>query len=329
MRFVVIGFAHPHIDGAVAGFRALRGVELVGIADADPERLADRQKKLGTPAYGDYRQMLDALQPDFAAVCPANADKAAVICACAEHGVHVFADKPLLTRMPDLLRVEAAVRAAGIEAWAFLELRYNAPFYTLKQQVAAGQIGTVVSIYAAGPHRLNLPTRTPEMLNAGRNGGVLVDLGCHDLDLARWLTGDEPQLVMASHSNRRFTHVANFNDNAQAFFRFQGGATAYLEESWLQPDASRSGGDRRLHVVGSTGTLEYCAGDNTLTLVTVSKSEQLLTPEDAPTTILADFVATIRGGGSGLLNTAETLASMRGILWAHEAAVSGQCRVCR
>ena len=90
MRFVTIGFAHGHIDGAVQGFRKLPGLELVGIADVNSERLADRQAKLGVPAFSDYREMLDTLKPDFAAVCPANADKAAVIVECAKRGVHVL-----------------------------------------------------------------------------------------------------------------------------------------------------------------------------------------------------------------------------------------------
>ncbi len=324
MRFVTIGFAHGHIDAAVQGFRQLPDVELAAIADVNPERLADRRKRLDVPAYADYQEMLDALKPDFAAVCPANADKADVISECAARGVHVFADKPLITRRPHLGQVESAVRAHGTEVWAYFDLRYMPAYYTLKQRVAAGEIGEVVSIYATGPHKLALPSRTPEMLDADRNGGVLVDLGCHDVDAARWVIGKEPLDVVATMSKRRFTHLENFYDNGQAFFRFDGGATVMIEESWLQPDASRFWGDRRFLVVGTEGTLEYRTFDDSLTLVTFAAGEQVLQPEAPPAGILQDFVNTLRGAGSGNHGTASTLASMRGVICAHEAAVAGE-----
>jgi predicted dehydrogenase len=322
MRFVTIGFAHGHIDGAVQGFRKLPGLELVGIADVNSERLADRQAKLGVPAFSDYREMLDTLKPDFAAVCPANADKAAVIVECAHRGVHVFADKPLVTRMPQLTQVEQAVQASGIEAWAYLELRYSPYGYTIKKRIEAGEIGEVVSVYATGPHKLNLPSRTPEMLDAERNGGCLVDLGCHDIDLARWFTRREPVEVTAYLSKRRFLQLDNFWDTAQALFRFEGDISVYIEPSWLQPDASRFWGDIRITVVGTLGTLEYRTCDSSLMLVTVESGEQAIVAEPAPVGILQDFVATLQGRGTGILSTAETIASMRAILAAHEAAVS-------
>ncbi|NLC56568.1 MAG: Gfo/Idh/MocA family oxidoreductase [Armatimonadetes bacterium] len=328
MRFVTIGFAHAHIDAAVSGFRQLPGVELVGIADSDAQRLADRQAKLGVPAYADYRAMLDALRPDFAAVCPANADKAAVIVECAARGVHVFADKPLVTRRPHLEQVERAVQASGIEVWAYLELRYYAPLVEIKRRIDAGQIGEVVSVYATGPHKLSLPSRTPEMLDAERNGGVLVDLGCHDVDLARWFTGREPLEVTAYLSKRRFLQLDNFWDTAQALYRFAGEVSVYIEPSWLQPDASAFWGDSRVMVVGTLGTLEYRTCDQSVTLVTVERGEEPVTPEPAPVSILEDFVATLRGHGSGTLTTAETLATMRAIITAHEAALAGRTLPC-
>lgn len=322
MRFVGIGFAHGHIDSVVRGFRAMPGVELVGIWDADPHRLADRQAKLGVPAFADYREMLDATKPHFAAVCPANCDKGDVIAECAARGVHVFADKPLVIRRPDLEKAETAVRRSGIEAWAYLTLRYSPPFYTIAQRIAGGEIGEVVSVYAAGPHKLNLPMRTREMLDADLNGGVLVDLGSHDIDLARWYIGREPVDVVATMACRRFTQVPNFYDTAQAFFRFEGNIPAYIEESWLQPDASR--GDRRCLVVGTQGTLEYRACDDALILTTVTRGEERLTPERPPVSGLQDFLDTIQGKGSGRFGTADSFAGARAGVAAHEAAITGE-----
>ncbi|MDH7569619.1 MAG: Gfo/Idh/MocA family oxidoreductase [Armatimonadota bacterium] len=324
MRYVVIGFAHPHIDGAARAFRSLPGLELVGIADSNRQRLEERQALYGVPAFEDYREMLERVKPDFAAISPVNAEKAAVVAECAARGVHVFADKPLYTRRPHVAVVEEAVRRYGIEVWAYLTVRYSPAYYAMKQRIDAGEIGEVVSIYSAGPHKLNLPTRTHEMLDAELNGGVLVDLGSHDFDVARWFTGREPRDVVAQMSNRRFPQVANFYDNAQAFLRFDNGTVAYLEESWLQPDASRFHDDRRTLVVGTLGTLEYRTCDSSLTMVTVSRGEESIPTVRPPKAILEDFVAALRGEGSGTLSTSESLASARVGVFAHEAAITGE-----
>jgi len=47
--------------------------------------------------------------------------------------------------------VEAALRASSVEVWAYLELRYHAPFLAMHELVAAGQIGEVVSLQATLP----------------------------------------------------------------------------------------------------------------------------------------------------------------------------------
>lgn len=87
--------APPGIGPAIVpGLRVLPGVELVGLADRNAERLAPWQARLDVPAWADHVAMLADVRPDFATVCPANCEKAGVIADCAAHGVHVFAGKP-------------------------------------------------------------------------------------------------------------------------------------------------------------------------------------------------------------------------------------------
>ena len=321
MRFVAIGSAHPHMEAMVRGLRALAGVELVGLADRNAERLAAWQAGVGVPAWADHMAMLADVRPDFAAVCPANSEKAGVIADCAAQGVHVLADKPLVTRRTELEKVEAALRESAVEVWACFELRYQAPFVAMRELIAAGEIGEVVSLHATLPHRLRSLPRTAEMLDSERNGGLLVDLGCHNMDLARWLTGREPVEITATMSNRRFTDLPRFYDNAQVFCRFEGGIAVYLEQSWLHPDASRLSGDC-CTAAGTEGTLEYRASDGLLTLTTFARGDETITPDPSPVGLLEDFVRALRGEGTGNLSTVETLASTRATLIAHESAVT-------
>ena len=170
MRFVTIGFAHGHIDGAVAGFRQLPGLELVGIADSNPERLADRQRKLEVTAYADYREMLDALKPEFAAVCPANADKAAVIADAARGGM--FATSRCSPVSPGGREAAVALGHQGVGSG-------SCATPVLRAEAAHHRGGS--ARWSASPPAYCCP-RAPEMLDC-RNGGVRGS-GSHDIDLA-------------------------------------------------------------------------------------------------------------------------------------------------
>jgi len=148
-----------------------------------------------------------------------------------------------------------------------------------------------------------------------------MDLGCHNMDLPRRLTGREPAETTAKMSNRRFTDLASFHDNAPGFCRFEGGVAVHLEQNWLHPAASRLSGDR-CTVVGTEGTLEYRGSGSLLTLTTFARGDETITPDHSPVGLLDDFLRTLRSEGSGNLSTAETLASTRATLIAHESAVT-------
>ena len=67
--------------------------------------------------------------------------------------------------------VEAALRASSVEVWAYLELRYHAPFLAMHELVAAGQIGEVVSLQATLPPA-SAPSRAPRRCSTRSARGV-------------------------------------------------------------------------------------------------------------------------------------------------------------
>ncbi|MBM4083708.1 MAG: Gfo/Idh/MocA family oxidoreductase [Planctomycetes bacterium] len=325
MRFGVIGFEHGHIYGMVAGLKALEGVALVVIASKDEGLLGDGVKRYGVPAYLDYREMLDKEQLDFAAICPVNSEKCEVIIECARRQVHVVADKPLLTDLEQLPQVEAALSRNPVAISMLLSLRFSPPYYTLKKVVERGLIGEVVSIIATRPHKLSLPSRTPPMLDMAFNGGVLVDLGIHDLDMVRWVTADEAASVTAHHSNRRFSQLPRFTDNSQVMLRMRRGSVAFVAPDWLTPDASKYHGDCRFFVTGANGTVETDSVRGEVRLCTNSEPHRVVPNEQPPVSFYADFVRRLSDPGyQPLLGNEDVLKSMRMALVAKRAAERGE-----
>lgn len=326
LRFGAIGFAHGHIHGIIPALQRIGGASLVALAEADKGLREDAIKRYGAKAYTDYREMLDKEKMDFVAICPPNSEKAQVILDCAGRGVHLMADKPLVTTQEALDRVEEAVGKRGVKLSMLLSLRFSSGYYTLKKVVERGEVGEVVNIWATRPHKLGIKTRTEAQLNPAINGGVLVDLGVHDVDMARWVAGDEVERVTAYHANRRFRQERpDFYDTGHILAQMKRGAIVYVNPDWLTPDASEWHGDCRFFVVGTQGTVETDSVSGKVKLITNTEKLRMVPLEGPPVSIYQDFINQIADPSyKGIITNNEIIRSMRVVLTARDAAESGK-----
>ena len=108
MRAAVIGMRHGHISEFVRAAEENPAVTLVGIAEDEPTVRARVEAEHSVPVYADFDELLDKEQPHVVGVARTNATKYQALTACLERGIHVIADKPLLTEMEQLEQVQAA-----------------------------------------------------------------------------------------------------------------------------------------------------------------------------------------------------------------------------
>lgn len=109
-------------------------------------------------------------------------------------GKHVFCEKPLATRLEDCLAVQQAVRASG-RTFAFgLVLRYASLYQKVRELIAAGTIGDLISFefnetlgFNHGGYIFGNWRRHTALA-----GTHLLEKCCHDIDLANWITGSLP-----------------------------------------------------------------------------------------------------------------------------------------
>ena len=214
MRAAIMGMRHGHISEFVNAVEENPAVSLVGIAEDEPTVRARIAAEYSVPVYADFEELLDKEQPQVVGVARTNATKYLALTACLERGIHVIADKPLLTEMAQLRQVQAANAQGKARLGMMLSQRFSAPHRALKARVDAGDFGEIVHMYGFGPHKLRPHTRNPWELDAAQNGGVLVDLGVHYFDSLRWFSGQEPVRVAAAQGNTRFPELPQLYDHA-------------------------------------------------------------------------------------------------------------------
>lgn len=131
--------------------------------------------------------------------------------ACLDHGYHVLLEKPMATTLDDCRAIEAAQRRAGTVVAVCHSLRYQKGFRTVKEILASGRIGRIISLdqleQVAYWHQAHSFVRG-NWGNEGRSSFMLLAKSCHDLDYIAYLI-EHPCLRVSSFGNLSYFTRAN------------------------------------------------------------------------------------------------------------------------
>lgn len=200
--------------------------------------------------YGNYAELLAQADIDaVVVVTPTNTHERVIIDA-ANAGKHIFSEKPLALTLQGCDAAIAAVKAAGVKLQVGFMRRYDPAYLAAKQKIDAGLIGKPVMFKSVGRDP-NMPSL--EFAKRENSGGLIMDMGVHDFDLARWLMGSEVKRVFSEGDCLVFPELRAVNDidNAVISLKFENGAVGGV-------DVSRNavyGYDVRTEVMGSDGSL--------------------------------------------------------------------------
>jgi predicted dehydrogenase len=330
MKAAVVGAQHGHVLGLTRKILCEPGVELVAVAEAEPSVRQDVANVFRVPAIEDYRELLDG-SIDAAIVGPINAEKGRVIATCLDAGVHVLVDKPAVITHDDLDMVERAAKGRTQLSCALTE-RYSAPYRAAKLAIDAGEIGEIVSSVSHRPHKCRPASRPAWFFDRNLNGGAILDLCIHDIDVVRWLHGQEPVAVAAAHGNARFSKYPDFIDHAEVWIRFEAGGCAFVRGSWLTPEEAPYHGDCQMWIEGTKGSIQIrTSAELSCTIDTGGTSKRLtefsdqtdLRTRSRPNGVASDFCAAVRGETNLVTSCADVIASHRWALLARDAADNG------
>jgi len=143
-------------------------------------------------------------------------------------------------------------------------------------------------------------------------GGIITDIGSHDIDLIRWFFHTEILDNKGVGRNVRTHEHPDFSDSVQAFMKCKNGMTAFLDVNWLAPD-KQPGHERTTIITGSRGILRH---ENTkFTLVNDENETQNITPVKTEDSAVKQFFDYCTGKSRNvLITTSESLKSTRASL---------------
>jgi len=241
-------------DQHALAFTRVPAAAILAVADVDQARARQVAARYGIPhAYGDYRRLLERDDIDMLCIGIPNDLHRDVVVAAAGAGKHIVCEKPLARTLAEADEMLAATERAGVKLM-YAELICFAPRYVrAKELIEEGAVGRVFQIKHGethyGPHS--------EWFWRGERsgGGVMMDMGCHSIEIIRWLY-DKPMIESVTAELGTFVHGhrTDLEDHALVIIRFEGDRIGFIETSWAKP----GGMDDRLDILGSAGT---CHGD--------------------------------------------------------------------
>jgi predicted dehydrogenase len=227
---------------------------IVAVADADAKGLASEAKKLGgVKAYPDYKVMLAEAKPDIAAICARHIhEHRDMIVAAIEAGVKgIYIEKPFVRTLAEADEVVKLCAEKGVRLAIAHRNRYHPVLETVKQLVAAGEIGELKEVRVRGKQDQ-------------RGGGLdLWVLGGHGFNLATLFTGpavscEATVLVDGRPATKADVHEGDegvgpiVGDEVHARYQTKSGIPLYFDS---KKGASTKGAPFGTWLVGSKGII--------------------------------------------------------------------------
>lgn len=238
VRVAVIGTGARGSD-LIRALTTIDGVELVGVCDDYPPHLEQGAKYAGPKArtFTDYRKLLDELKPQAVVIAVPLHLHYQVAADCLAAGCDLFLEKTMCYSIAEARKLARQVAASKRVFQIGLQRRANPIYKQAQAMVAAGMIGQVASIKAQW-HRNNswrrpvpvpktdanwaaLERRLNWRLYKAYSGGLMAELGSHQMDVVNWFLGAHPKRVFASGGIDYYRDGRESLDNISCLYEYE------------------------------------------------------------------------------------------------------------
>lgn len=254
----VIGLDHGHIYGMCNGL-VEAGAMVTHVWDPDQNRLAAFVKAFpSAKVVSSEAAIYDNPGIDLVATAAIPSDRSGIITKALMAGKHAFSDKPAMTDLSQLEAVRSAVELSGKRFGIYFSERLHVEAANYADNlIAEGSIGKVVQTIVLGPHRLSKNSRPAWFFDKQRFGGILTDIGSHQIDQILHYGNAKHARVLASKvANYNNSDYPEFEDFGDASLLCDNGSTGYFRVDWFTPDGLRAWGDGRTIILGTEGHIE-------------------------------------------------------------------------
>ncbi|MCL6456991.1 MAG: Gfo/Idh/MocA family oxidoreductase [Gorillibacterium sp.] len=256
--FAAIGLDHGHIYGMCNGLQEA-GAQLKWVYDPDPTKVEKFvQTYPGVQVARSEQEVLQDTEVRLVAGAAVTSERCALGMRVMSHGKDYFTDKAPMTTLEQLATAKDIVASTGLKYAVYYSerLHVESAVYT-GQLIEQGAIGRVLQVSGYGPHRISIAARPPWFFNHNQFGGILCDIGSHQVEQFLYYSGAKDARVVHSQvANYHHKQYPTFEDFGDCNMVADNGSTGYFRVDWFTPKGLSTWGDGRTIILGTEGYIE-------------------------------------------------------------------------
>jgi len=199
-------------------------VRIVAVAEPVDSLRDDAVSSFGLTGYATLEEMLGARDVDGILIVTPSDSHVDVIAQVASAGLPILCEKPCGVTADDTRRAQALVRDAGVALQIGYWRRFVPELQQLRDAIGDGHYGDALSVSC-----LQWDGEPPSAAFRARSGGIFIDMGVHEFDQARWLTGsDFSDLTAYASPVITDDECDDDPDSAQVLARTSSGTTVFV-----------------------------------------------------------------------------------------------------
>ena len=265
LRYAIIGcgrISPNHIAAAIKN-----KLEIVGLCDIIPENMEDKISKfdlpVSTPQYTDYKEMLKKEQPQLVAICTESGKHGQIALDCIEAGCNLIIEKPIALSLEEADEIINKAKEKNVKVSACHQNRFNKSIQKIREAVEAERFGRLLhgTAHIRWNRGKDYYKQAPWRGTWEQDGGALMNQCIHNIDLLRWMMGNDIVEVVGMTDNLNHNFI-EAEDLGMALIKFANGSYGIVEGTTnIYPQNL----EETLYIFGEKGTVK--AGGKSVNII--------------------------------------------------------------
>ncbi len=256
LKFAIIGcgrISPNHIAAAIDN-----KLSIVGLCDLHEEKIdkliSQFQLSTKTGKYLDYRRMIQTEKPDLVAICTESGEHGKIALDCIRRGCNLIIEKPITLSLKEVDLIIEEAKKNHVKVCACHQNRFNKAVNKIREAIDQGRFGRL--LHSTAHIRWNRGrdyyTQAPWRGTWEQDGGALMNQCIHNIDLLRWMMGDEITEIVGITDNLQHPYIKT-EDLGLALIRFANGSYGTIEGT---TNVFPENLEETLYIFGEKGTVK-------------------------------------------------------------------------
>ncbi|WP_027631127.1 Gfo/Idh/MocA family protein [Ruminiclostridium cellobioparum] len=265
LKYALIGcgrISPNHIAAAIEN-----NLEIVALCDIDEFKMDEVIIKFNisetVKKYSDYKEMLQKEKLDIIAICTESGKHGEIAINCIEFGSNLIIEKPIALSLDEADQIIKKAKEKNLKVCACHQNRFNKSVQKIREAVEVGRFGKLLhgTAHIRWSRGENYYKQAPWRGTWEQDGGALMNQCIHNIDLLRWMLGDEIIEVVGMTDNLIHDFI-EAEDLGLALIKFANGSYGIVEGTTsIYPKNL----EETLYIFGEKGTVK--AGGKSVNLI--------------------------------------------------------------